>query len=152
MIFLALAAIAAQAATAPAPPPPPRPMAPMAAPADEAVLPAPSRVGSTGFLTAASLQSKCQDNSAAMVSACYAYIAGVHDTIRAYETWLNMREFCRPARVSQGELRRAFLEYLTANPRAASGEAASVVVIALRAKFACDAAGPAPQPPEGAHP
>lgn len=153
MILLALAAMAAQALTVPTAAPPPVTATPVtgapttAPPSDTTQVQgsgpvSSSGLGATGFLTAESLQAKCQENSAAMVSYCYAYIAGVHDTIRAYETWLNMREFCRPVRVSQSELRRAFLDYLTANPRASSGEAASVVVIALRTKFACDTAQP----------
>lgn len=75
----------------------------------------------------------------AAVSYCFAYVTGVHDAVKAYETWLNMREFCRPLRMSQAELRQAFLEYMLQNPMAASGEAASVVVVALRQKYACDA-------------
>ncbi|EIZ79042.1 hypothetical protein WSK_2587 [Novosphingobium sp. Rr 2-17] len=94
-------------------------------------------LASSALLTADSLRSKCEDTSAVLASYCYAYIAGVYDSIRAYETWLNMREFCRPVRVSQADLRRAFLDYLRANPQAASGEAASVVVISFRQKFSC---------------
>lgn len=106
--------------------------------------PGPGPVGGVGFLSAGSLRQKCEDTSAVMVSYCYAYITGVHDSVRAYETWLNMREFCRPVRTSQADLRRAVIEYLTENPQAASGEAASVVVVALKQKYACASAAKAP--------
>lgn len=74
-----------------------------------------------------------------MVSYCYAYVTGVSDTVKAYETWLNMREVCRPLRMSQSELRQAFVAYMERNPQTGGGEAASVVVVALREKYACDA-------------
>jgi hypothetical protein len=148
-------ALLAYAATAAQPGPvsavrPVQPAGPVTAPAAPSVdnqgeLPASLRprassgIGRAGFLTAGELDAKCQDKSLAMVSYCYAYVTGVHDSVRAYETWLNMREFCRPLRVAQSELRQAFVEYMDKNPTAASGEAASVVVIALRQKYACDA-------------
>lgn len=121
------------------------PVAPSAALPDSvpsaALPPAPAgRIAATpAFLTAGELQRRCQDKALAAVSYCYAYVTGVHDAVKAYETWLNMREFCRPLHMSQSELRQAFLEYMQQNPLAASGEAASVVVVALRQKYACDA-------------
>ena len=95
--------------------------------------------GTTSFLTAGDLRRKCEDNALAMVSYCYAYVTGVHDTVMAYETWLKMREFCRPMRLTQSDLRRSFLAYMDANPRAMSGEAASVVVVALKQAYSCSA-------------
>ncbi|MFC0205070.1 Rap1a/Tai family immunity protein [Novosphingobium soli] len=145
MLHFALLASAA-ALTPVAPPPSSAPTVP-AAQSTEAgpALPSvdlprrPRGVTTPSFLTAGDLQAKCQDKALAMVSYCYAYVTGVHDSVKAYEVWLNMREFCRPLRMSQSELRQAFLEYLGKNPAAIRGEAASVVVIALRQKYACDA-------------
>lgn len=152
MLYLALLAAAAIPAS-PAPgtnaPVMPAASAPVATqPAGEGPepLPSPPRgISVPSFVTAGELQAKCQDRALAMVSYCYAYVTGVHDSVKAYETWLNMREFCRPLRMSQSELRQAFVEYMNRNPAAATGEAASVVVVALRQKYACDA--PAPRDP-----
>lgn len=107
-----------------------------AAPAAES----PART-SIGFLSAAALRDRCESNSAGLVSYCFAYVVGVHDTVQAYETWLRVREFCAPAVSSQSDMRRAFLSYLDKNPGAASGEAASVIVLALKDQFACTATG-----------
>jgi hypothetical protein len=93
---------------------------------------------SIGFLSAASLRDRCESKAAGLVSYCFAYVTGVHDTVQAYETWLRVREFCAPAVSSQSDMRRAFLSYLARNPSAASGEAASVIVLAFKNEFACD--------------
>jgi len=95
---------------------------------------------SIGFLSAAALRDRCESKSAGLVSYCFAYVVGVHDTVQAYETWLRVREFCAPSVSSQSDMRRAFLSYLDKNPGAASGEAASVIVLALKDQFACTAA------------
>jgi hypothetical protein len=92
---------------------------------------------SIGFLSADALRDRCQSNAAGLVSYCFAYITGVHDTVQAYETWLRVREFCPPYTSSQSDMRRAFLSYLANNPGAASGEAASVIVLAFKDQFAC---------------
>jgi hypothetical protein len=97
----------------------------------------PSERPAIGFISAGSLRDRCQASSPGLVSYCFAYITGVHDSVRAYETWLKFREFCPPFDSSQGDLRRAFLSYLADNPRAASGEAASVVVLAFKDRFSC---------------
>jgi hypothetical protein len=154
LFVLYLALLAATATASPAGPVQPQqpleataPATPAAGPVD-APMPAlrpserpraPATIGRAGFITAGELDGKCQDRSLAMVSYCYAYVTGVHDSVRAYETWLNIREFCRPLRVAQSELRQAFVDYMQRNPAAASGEAASVVVVALRQKYTCDA-------------
>jgi len=90
-----------------------------------------------GFISAGALRDRCQSSASGLVSYCFAYITGVHDTVRAYETWLHFREFCPPYTGSQADLRRAFLTYLKANPAAETAEAASVVVLALKDQFAC---------------
>lgn len=99
---------------------------------------------SIGFLSAAALRERCESKSAGLVSYCFAYVTGVHDTVQAYETWLRVREFCAPVVSSQSDMRRAFLGYLDKNPGAASGEAASVIVLALKDQFPCagNEAGP----------
>ena len=101
---------------------------------------------SIGFLSAAALRDRCEATSPGQVSYCFAYITGVHDTVQAYETWLRVREFCAPYTSSQADMRRAFLTYLKANPDAASGEAASVIVLAFKDQFACGAPEAAKDP------
>jgi hypothetical protein len=96
----------------------------------------------TGFLNAGELQDKCSSNAPGPASYCYAYITGVFDTMRAYEAWLNLREFCVPDKTAQGDLRRAFLAYLAVNPGVTKGEAASVVAVALKQRYPCDLTPP----------
>lgn len=107
---------------------------PVAAPALQT---APAPAG--GLFSADQLRKRCISNVPADASYCFAYIAGVHDTVRAYEAWLNLREFCAPRRVAQGDLRRAFMDHVAARPADLPGEAASVVVVALKARFPCTA-------------
>lgn len=95
-----------------------------------------------GYLTAAELERRCNDSAPSSVSYCYAYIAAVHDTMRAYEIWLNQREFCLPGAISQGELKRRFLTYVSAYPSNRSGLASSVVAVALKTSAPCQ-----PEPP-----
>jgi hypothetical protein len=92
-----------------------------------------------GLFSAGQLRQRCLSNVSADASYCFAYITGVHDTVRAYEAWLNQREFCVPRHVPQGDLRQAFLDYLRDKPSDLSGEAASVVVVALKIRYACTA-------------
>jgi hypothetical protein len=107
--------------------------------------PAPPAAGTTagGLFSAGQLRDRCQSSVPADASYCFAYVAGVHDTVRAYEAWLNLREFCAPGRVAQGELRRAFTDYVSAHPDTTSGEAASVVVVALKIRYPCTSASAA---------
>lgn len=97
-----------------------------------------------GLFNADELRARCMSAVAADASYCFAYITGVHDSVRAYEQWLNLREFCAPSRVPQGELRHAFIDYLAEHPADRSGEAASVVVVALKSRYPCVSA-PAPK-------
>jgi hypothetical protein len=106
----------------------------------------PSASHDLGFLTAEALADRCKANSPADTSYCYAFITGVHDTMRAYEVWLNLQEFCPPPGLLQGDLRRTVLAYLTAYPGMGKGQAASTVVVALKTAFPCPAA-PSPPPP-----
>ncbi|MAW98561.1 MAG: hypothetical protein CMN72_02730 [Sphingomonas sp.] len=90
-----------------------------------------------GFLTGNQLYSRCTETSPTSSSFCFAFIAGVHDTVRAYETWLKIREFCPPADVAQSDMRNSFMAYAKQRPASLSGQAASVVVAALKAKYPC---------------
>lgn len=90
-----------------------------------------------GFLRAGELETRCQSNTPAAASYCFAYVTGVYDTVKAYESWLNLKEFCVPLRPPQGDLRRVFLEYLARNPAYRSGEASSVIVVALKQRYPC---------------
>ncbi len=105
-------------------------------PATPAKAPAES-AADLGYLTADQLLRKCSQSDPASSSYCFAYIAAVTDTARAYEIWLEAKEFCLPARVSQAETRRAFLTYLNVYPQQKSGQAASVVVNALKQTYPC---------------
>ncbi len=99
-----------------------------------------------GLFSAGQLRQRCLSNVAADASYCFAYITGVHDTVRAYEAWLNLREFCVPRHVPQGDLRRAFMDYVGNNAGDLGGEAASVVVVALKVRYACTTDKPATTP------
>jgi hypothetical protein len=90
-----------------------------------------------GYVTAGALADRCNDPAAASVSYCFAYVAAVHDAMRAYEVWLGLKEFCVPATMSQADLRRAFLTYVSAYPTDRGGQAASVIVIALKETYPC---------------
>lgn len=107
-----------------------------------------------GLFSAGQLRQRCLSNVPADASYCFAYITGVHDTVRAYEAWLNQREFCVPRHVPQGDLRQAFIDYLRDKPSDASGEAASVVVVALKIRYACGTAarGTPPAPARSGKP
>jgi hypothetical protein len=151
--FAAAALTAAMPAAAPqSSPPPPR----SAAPASTS---APASDPQLGYLTAGVLADRCTETSAASISYCFAYVAAVHDTIRAYEIWLNQHEFCTIGRpLVQADVRRAFVNYLLAYPSNRSGLAASVIVVALKETYPClntavptaNAKTPAPKLPAGA--
>lgn len=129
-ILLLAAAGTAQAGPAPAKPAEAKPA--------QAALPAtPAPITSIGYLTAGELADKCQRQSPTDTSYCYAFIAGVHDTIQAYEQWLSTREFCPPSTLAQSELRRSFLTYVSAYPSARDGVAASVIVVSLKQTYPC---------------
>ncbi len=93
--------------------------------------------GAIGYLNAGQLMDRCHSTAAPTLSYCFAYITGVHDTVKAYEAWLNIQEYCVAPGTPQGDLRRAFLDYLERHPGYRSGEAASVVIVALKEKYGC---------------
>jgi hypothetical protein len=102
-----------------------------------------------GYLTAGELERRCNDAAPSSVSYCYAYIAAVHDTMRAYEIWLNQREFCLPQAVPQAALKRIFLTYLSAYPTNRTGLASSVVAVALKTSAPCQPEPIKAPPPPG---
>ncbi|MCA1196366.1 hypothetical protein K9B35_00155 [Sphingomonas sp. R647] len=89
------------------------------------------------LFTAGALKDRCESTDPADASFCFAYIVGVYDAVRAYESWLKMREFCAPGNLVQADLRKAFIDYLAENPGYRAGEAASVVVVSLKTRFPC---------------
>lgn len=99
-----------------------------------------------GYYLAQELEARCRTGTAADPATCFAYVAAVYDTVRSYQIWLGMREFCVPADTPQSELRRAFLDYLQQNPDDRDAQAASVIVMALRQRYPCPAEAPAPAP------
>lgn len=93
---------------------------------------------SFGYMTGAKLAEQCAAPSGFAMSYCFAYLAGVRDTTRAYEVWLGQSEFCAPATVTQVELRDVFNAFLAANPDYRSGQGASVTMAAFKAAYPCD--------------
>ena len=108
-----------------------------------AVAAAPPPPAKFGYLSAGDLDLRCRSSNPTDVSYCYAYVVAVHDTVRSYEKWLNVTEFCVPGVTPQAEIRAAFTGYMQAHPNSRDAEAASVVVVALKQHFAC-APDPAP--------
>ena len=121
----------------PAPQPSATPQASPPASGFATVRPAP-----IGYLTAGTLADRCLDSSPAGVSYCFAYLAGVYDAARAYEIWLNQREFCVPEGTPQSDLRRAFLTYVSVYPSNRGGLASSVVIVSLKETYPCLATAP----------
>lgn len=120
---------------APHPVPSAAPSAP--APATPSVVAAPVAPGPIGFSTAGELADRCQRQSVTDTNYCFAFIAGVHDTMQAYEKWLSTKEFCPPAPLSHSDLRRSFLTYVSAYPSSRDGVAASVIVVAIKQTYPC---------------
>lgn len=147
MIFTTLTLLLAATSPVAAAQPPVVPSAPPKS-APEIAPPAPP-AADIGYLSAGTLVDRCSETSSASTSYCFAYIAGVSDAMRAYEIWLNTREFCPPAGQSQSDLRRAFVGFVSAYPSNRTGQAASVVVVSLKQTFPCgpDPVAPAPAPP-----
>lgn len=139
-LLLAAAAVAPGAAPAAAKVSPPAP----AEPANPLQPQAPF-----GFMTAGTLADRCTEPSAYSTSYCFAYLAGIHDSMRAYEVWLGQSEFCAPSQVAQKDLRDVFVAFVTANPRYRTAQGASVAVVALKEAYPCN---PAPRSGKPAKP
>jgi hypothetical protein len=103
-----------------------------------AAQPAPQPALTLGYLEARDLLARCTVSSGQ--DYCFGYIAAVYDSIRAYESWLSLKEVCVPAGTPQGELKMAVVEHFRANPDSLTNSAASVVVIALAKRFPCSGA------------
>ena len=102
-----------------------------------------------GYARGADVINRCIETSTDSASFCFAYIAAVYDRVRAYETWLSIREFCIPADTPQGELRDVVVAHIEAHPNDRLGQGASVVIRALKEHYPCAAAQadvPAPAP------
>lgn len=119
--------------TAPATPIPPPASTPPAAPSTSG-----GGLGNIGYLSATQLADRCSRTDSASSSYCFAYLAAVTDTARAYEIWLGSREFCLPTGIAQSDIRRAFMTYMSAYPAQSAGQAASVVINALKQTYPCD--------------
>lgn len=119
--FLALAT----AAAAPPPAPPP------------AIAAAPPRAATGAFQTGNALMEKCTGPSVHGLEYCFAYIAAVADTVRAYQVWLDLADVCLPPKLSQRQMSDIVVNYLADKPGQGKQQAASVVVLALAAKYPC---------------
>ncbi|TCM17998.1 hypothetical protein EDF56_105346 [Novosphingobium sp. PhB165] len=96
---------------------------------------------SIGFMTAGQLAEQCREGTPFSVTYCLAFLAGVHDSIRAYEQWLDQREFCAPRDVKQRDLSNAFMAFVAAHPQYRDGLASSVAVVALKEAWPCTTPG-----------
>lgn len=104
----------------------------------------PTRIG---YSSAGELSQRCAETSPTGATFCFTYIAAVYDTVRAYEQWLHLREFCPPYNVPQSDLRRTFVDYLERHPSDRSGQAASVIVASLKQRYPCEVLAPPPIAP-----
>lgn len=99
-----------------------------------------------GFESAGGLLRKCRENSSFSRSYCFAYLAAVADSARAYRVWIGSGDPCLPAGLTLGKLADTFEAYLVANPSLTGAQAASVIVASLQEAHPCPAATPAPMP------
>lgn len=112
-----------------------------------------------GFESAGGLLKKCRENSSYARSYCFAYLAAVADSARAYRIWIGSGDPCLPAGIPLGKLADTFEAYLIANPSLTRSQAASVVVASLQETFPCPLTispqavpQPAPAPPPAPSP
>jgi hypothetical protein len=91
----------------------------------------------SGFQSAGDLLRKCRQSSSYGKSYCFAYLAAVADTARAYRVWLGRGDPCLPPALSQGALADLFETYLAENPSLTESQAASVIVASLQESFPC---------------
>jgi hypothetical protein len=97
------------------------------------------------FFTAGHLLETCQsyteggDYNNADERLCNAYIMGVHDTAKSYESlYAGAPLYCEPPRVNSDQMVLAVKRYLLANPEFAHSPAAPKVVDAFTAAFPCN--------------
>ena len=126
----AIATAADQAASASAP-----------ATGQSAITPPPTSTGDlrrdNGFMTGEELFRRCTDPSPNGGVYCFGYIAAVNDSVKAYERWLNVREYCVQSTVTLAQLRDVFVDEGRNRPTALRGQAASFVVNAFKRHFPC---------------
>lgn len=101
---------------------------------------------SLGVVRGAEVVNRCTETSPESGSFCFAYLAGVFDSVRAYETWLNIREFCIPTGTPQADLRDVVVAHIQKNPNYRLAQGASVVIRALKERYPCAAPTIAPGP------
>ncbi|MFL6859111.1 MAG: Rap1a/Tai family immunity protein [Allosphingosinicella sp.] len=79
---------------------------------------------------------------------CLAYVVGAVDAFVATQ-WVNGARlpFCIPAGVTNEQLTQASVRYLRFHPERLDANAATLVVLALRDTFPCQASAPPPPPP-----
>jgi hypothetical protein len=99
-----------------------------------------------GFESAGALLRKCRENSSFSRSYCFAYLAAVADSARAYRVWIGSGDPCLPGGLTLGKLADTFEAYLVANPSLTEAQAASVIVASLQEAYACAVPAPAPAP------
>lgn len=138
--ILLMAVAFAIAAAAPAPPalsqaPPERAAAEPASVSDERRL---------GYVFGSDLLARCTEGSVTSTSYCFGYVAAVFDSVRSYEVWQNMREFCVPQTATLSDLRATVVGYLQRHQERLDGQAGSLVVLALRDAYPCAGSDPAP--------
>ena len=90
-----------------------------------------------GFLTGEELFRRCTDSSPSAGLFCFGYIAAINDSVKAYEHWLNIKEYCAPQTVSLSQLRDTFVDEGRHRPAALRGQAASFVVNAFKRRYPC---------------
>jgi hypothetical protein len=104
-----------------------------------------------GFESAGGLLRKCRENSSYARSYCFAYLAAVADSARAYRIWIGSGDPCLPSGLTLGKLADTFEAYLIANPSLTRSQAASVVVASLQETFPCPLAIAPQAVPQPAH-
>lgn len=109
-------------------------------------VPAPPGSGTDGFQNAEQLYSYCRGSSVAGQEYCFAYIAAVADSVRAYQTWFKLHDVCLRAAVTHGALAETFASYFEKNPSLGRNQAASVVVLAMQEQFPCPVVKPSRTP------
>ena len=87
---------------------------------------------------------RCTGSSPQEGAFCFGMITGVFESVRAYETWLNIRELCVPASATLTDMRDVVVARIRAHPDDRLGQGASVIVLALKEKWPCAAAANAP--------
>jgi len=101
------------------------------------VTPPPVAGQGLGFVTGRTLFDRCTEDSPVSVSYCFAYIAAVYDSVRAYEIWLNIREFCPVTVLAQSDLRDVFIDYARKRPADLRGQGATIVLAAFKLRYPC---------------